>query len=98
MVSLQSFKLRQVFLTWYIFACLQYHRAKEGSPAKAEAGLNLMRIVNHRVHIDKSVELVGKLLFGASAGPTMLTSVRSQELPLVDDWSCLKSMVSSVKI
>ncbi|KAG0613884.1 hypothetical protein M758_6G136500 [Ceratodon purpureus] len=71
----------------------KYHRAKEGSPAKAEAGLNLMRIVNHRVHIDKSVELVGKLLFGASAGPTMLTSVRSQELPLVDDWSCLKSMV-----
>lgn len=83
---------------WNMLACLQYHRAKEGSTAKAEAGLNLMRTVNHRMHIDKSVELVGKLLFGVQAGPTMLTAVRSHELPLVDDWSCLKGMVSNVTI
>lgn len=71
----------------------RYHKSKEGSTAKAEAGLDLMRTVSHRMHIDKSVELLGKLLFGVDAGPTMLAAVRPLGLPLVDDWSCLKSMV-----
>ena len=75
---------------------LQYHKSKEGSTAKAEAGLDLMRTVSHRMHIDKSVELLGKLLFGVDAGPTMLAAVRPLGLPLVDDWSCLKSMVGGV--
>lgn len=80
----------------HAFVFLQYHKSKEGSTAKAEAGLDLTRAVSHRMHIDKSVELVGKLLFGVDAGPTMLAAVRPRGLPLVDDWSCLKSMVSRV--
>jgi len=70
----------------------KYHKAKEGSTRKAEAGLDLMRTVSHRMHIDKSVELVGKLIFGVEAGPTMLTAVREGQA-LVDDWACLKNMV-----
>ena len=77
---------------------MQYHKSKEGSTAKAEAGLDLMRTVNHRMHIDKSVQLVGQLLFGVDAGPTMLTAVRPRGLPLVDDWSCLRNLVSNATI
>lgn len=48
------------------------------------------------MHIDKSVELVGKLIFGVEAGPTMLTAVREGQA-LVDDWACLKNMVQILK-
>lgn len=71
----------------------QYHKAKEGSVRKTEAGLDLMRSVSHRMHIDKSVELVGKLLFGVEGGPSVLTAVRRRGQVLVDDWGCLKNMV-----
>lgn len=55
-----------------------------------------MRTVIHRMHIDKSVQLVGKLIFGVEAGPTMLTAVREGQT-LVDDWACLKNMVRNVE-
>lgn len=48
------------------------------------------------MYIDKSVDLVGRLLFGVEAGPTTLSAVRPDGLPLTDDWACLKSMVSDI--
>lgn len=52
--------------------------------------------MTHRVHLDSSVELVGKLLFGSDRGPSILTAVRAPGLALVDDWACLKNMVSAM--
>nr|ACF83132.1 unknown [Zea mays] len=47
----------------------------------------------HRSHVDSSVELIGSLLFGSEDGPRVLKAVRAPGEPLVDDWSCLKSIV-----
>lgn len=47
------------------------------------------------MHLDNSIALVGKLLFGIKKGPEVLTSVRPAGQPLVDDWDCLKSYVST---
>lgn len=49
--------------------------------------------MSHRVHIDNSVKLIGKLLFGINKGPEVLNAVRPTGQPLVDDWDCLKNMV-----
>lgn len=45
------------------------------------------------MHIDNSVKLVGKLLYGIEEGPKVLNSVRPSGQPLVDNWDCLKSSV-----
>lgn len=96
MVGGQAF-CKNSYTNWCLeLGGFQYHKAKEGSTRKAEAGLDLMRTVSHRMHIDKSVELVGKLIFGVEAGPTMLTAVREGQA-LVDDWACLKNMVTNVE-
>lgn len=50
--------------------------------------------VKHRKHVDYSVELIGEFLYGAEKGSSVLGSVREAGLPVVDDWTCLKSMVS----
>lgn len=49
--------------------------------------------MSHRTHIDNSIKLIGKLLFGIEKSPRVLSNVRSSGVPLVDDWNCLKSMV-----
>lgn len=49
--------------------------------------------MTHRMHIDSSVKLIGKLLFGIEKGPELLYAVRPAGLPLVDDWDCLKQLV-----
>lgn len=45
--------------------------------------------------LDGSVELIGVLLYGPGKGSSVLHSVRDSGLPLVDDWTCLKSMVKT---
>lgn len=49
--------------------------------------------MSHRVHIDNSVKLIGKLLFGIEKGSEVLDAIRPTGQPLVDDWDCLKNMV-----
>ena len=56
-----------------------------------------MEAMSHRMHVDDSVKLIGKLLFGIEKGPELLNTVRSAGLPLADDWDCLKSMVTLKK-
>ena len=50
--------------------------------------------MSHRMHIDNSVKLIGKLLFGIEKGSEILNSVRPAGHPLADDWDCLKSLVN----
>lgn len=49
--------------------------------------------MSHRMHLDDSIKLIGKLLFGIEKGPEMLKTVRPAGQPLVDDWHCLKTLV-----
>ncbi|CAL9153032.1 unnamed protein product [Musa hybrid cultivar] len=72
---------------------LKLHKASEGSPQKLDAQKQLLQVLEHRSHVDKSVRLIGNLLFGSENGPRVLESVGAAGQPLVDDWSCLKSMV-----
>ncbi len=73
---------------------MQYRKLPESSPEKNEARKQLLEMMAHRSHVDNSVELIGNLLFGSEEGPRVLKAVRATGEPLVDDWSCLKSMVS----
>ena len=73
---------------------VKYRKLAEGSPGKNDARKELLEVMAHRSHVDNSVELIGSLLFGSEDGPRVLKAVRAAGEPLVDDWSCLKSMVS----
>ncbi|KAH0912669.1 hypothetical protein HID58_035990 [Brassica napus] len=70
-----------------------YKKAPEGSSRKAEAQKQVLEAMSHRLHVDNSVLLIGKLLFGISEGPAVLNKVRPGGKPLVDDWECLKTLV-----
>ncbi|PIN16844.1 Asparaginyl peptidase [Handroanthus impetiginosus] len=71
----------------------KFRKAPEGSTRKFEAQKQLSEAMARRTHVDNSIQLIGKLLFGLEKGPQVLKSVRPAGQPLVDDWSCLKSMV-----
>ncbi|NP_001304244.1 vacuolar-processing enzyme precursor [Vigna radiata] len=71
----------------------KFRKAPEGSPKKNEARKQVLEVMSHRMHIDDSVKLVGKLLFGFEKAPEVLNAVRPAGSALVDDWACLKTMV-----
>ncbi|XP_073129424.1 LOW QUALITY PROTEIN: vacuolar-processing enzyme-like [Henckelia pumila] len=73
----------------------KYRKAPVDSARKVSAQKQLAEAIGHRSHIDHSVELVGKLLFGIDKGPQVLKTLRPAGQPLVDDWDCLRSMVRS---
>ncbi|XP_064992533.1 vacuolar-processing enzyme-like [Musa acuminata AAA Group] len=72
---------------------LKYQKAREGSSHKRNAQKELLEVISHRLHVDNSIEFIGKLLFSSKQGSEVLKTVRPAGQPLVDDWSCLKSMV-----
>ncbi|CAN1333301.1 Vacuolar-processing enzyme, partial [Linum perenne] len=78
----------EILFLWHM-----YKKSDKGSTKKAEILEEIRRTVTHRNHLDGSINLVGTLLFGPKNGPQLLDKVRSDGLPLVDDWGCLKSMV-----
>ncbi|GMN35952.1 hypothetical protein TIFTF001_005649 [Ficus carica] len=71
----------------------QFRKAPEGSPRKIKAQKEFVEAMSHRMHLDDSVKLVGKLLFGIEKAPEVLNAIRPTGLPLVDDWDCLKNLV-----
>ncbi|KAJ7551267.1 hypothetical protein O6H91_06G007400 [Diphasiastrum complanatum] len=71
----------------------KYHRAAEGSQEKMRIGKEIFDVIGYRIHLDDSMQLIGKLLFGNDVGPIILKAVRPAGKPLVDDWGCLKRMV-----
>ncbi|KAE8688975.1 Vacuolar-processing enzyme [Hibiscus syriacus] len=71
----------------------KYRKALEGSVRKAEAQKQFVEVMSHRMLVDNSMKLIGKLLFGIERGPEILSAVRPAGQPLVDDWKCLKKMV-----
>ncbi|XP_024958795.1 vacuolar-processing enzyme-like [Cynara cardunculus var. scolymus] len=73
----------------------KYRKAPEGSSRKTESWRQLAEAMSHRMHIDISIKLVGKVLFGMKKGVEILDGVRPAGQPLVDDWDCLKTLVRS---
>ncbi|KAA8525182.1 hypothetical protein F0562_006954 [Nyssa sinensis] len=71
----------------------KYRKAPEGSPKKLEAQNQFVEAMTHRMHLDNSIKMIGKLLFGIEKGPEVLKTVRPTGQPLVDDWGCLKTLV-----
>ncbi|XP_052210969.1 vacuolar-processing enzyme-like [Diospyros lotus] len=71
----------------------KFHKAPEGSSKKLEAQKQLVEFLSHRMHVDNSVNMIGRLLFGMEKGPELLRAARPTGQPLVDDWDCLKTLV-----
>ncbi|XP_010526069.1 PREDICTED: vacuolar-processing enzyme gamma-isozyme-like [Tarenaya hassleriana] len=71
----------------------KYRKAPEGSVRKVQSQKQVIEVMSHRMHVDNSIKLIGKLLFGIEKGPEVLDHVRPAGQPVVDDWSCLKAMV-----
>ncbi|XP_047331620.1 vacuolar-processing enzyme-like [Impatiens glandulifera] len=65
----------------------------DGSEKRSLILKQITDIMMHRVHLDGSIKTIGVLLFGPLKGPNALSSIRGPNIPIVDDWSCLKSMV-----
>ncbi|GAB2274117.1 hypothetical protein Dimus_008889 [Dionaea muscipula] len=80
-----------------LFLREQLKRSKEDPEEKDEIIREIRETLEHRVHLDTSIEYLGSLLFGPQNTGSVLNSVRrtgtGTGLPLVDDWDCLKSMV-----
>ncbi|KAI3682208.1 hypothetical protein L2E82_50071 [Cichorium intybus] len=73
----------------------KYRKAPEGSARKMESGKQFAEAMAHRMHIDSSIKLVGKVLFGLQKSDEVLNALRPAGQPLVDDWDCLKTFVRS---
>ena len=71
---------------------MQYKRSK-AETQKNEILKELTQTMQHRAHLDQSIELIGMLLLGPENGPSLLNAIRPPGLPVVDDWECLKSVV-----
>lgn len=89
-----NFFLIVFYLNFIYTVYCQFRKAPEGSPKKNEARKQVLEVMSHRMHIDDSVKLVGKLLFGIEKAPEVLNAVRPAGSAVVDDWECLKTMVS----
>ncbi|KAL0742426.1 hypothetical protein Bca4012_083939 [Brassica carinata] len=73
-VSTHGTKARLPRINWRV--CYQYKKAPEGSARKAEAQKQFLEAMSHRLHVDNSILLIGRLLFGISQGPVVLNKVR----------------------
>lgn len=78
-----------------IIYVLQYKKAENGGK-KSEILKQITEIMRHRAHLDGSIEMIGSLLFGPGKSSSVLNHVRPPGSALVDDWKCLKSMVSTL--
>ncbi|KAL1532564.1 legumain [Salvia divinorum] len=71
----------------------KFRKAAEGSDRKAEAQIQLAEAMAHRAHIDNSIKLIGKFLFGIEKSHEVMNYIQPTGKPLVEDWSCIKNMV-----
>eukprot|EP00268_Persea_americana_P054658 TRINITY_DN6287_c0_g1_i1.p1 TRINITY_DN6287_c0_g1~~TRINITY_DN6287_c0_g1_i1.p1 ORF type:complete len:492 (+),score=83.51 TRINITY_DN6287_c0_g1_i1:314-1789(+) len=76
----------------------KFRNSPEGSTKKLNAQKQLLDVMTHRLHIDNSMELIGKLLFGSEKGSEILKTVQPMGQPLVDNWDCLKTMVRTFEM
>ncbi|KAL0914110.1 hypothetical protein M5K25_017614 [Dendrobium thyrsiflorum] len=75
-----------------LFMWKMYERLDNRSKKK-ETLKDITETLNHRLHLDNSIDFIGTLMFGEVKGPSILAAVKPSDVPLVDDWNCLKVMV-----
>ncbi|XP_020587480.1 vacuolar-processing enzyme-like [Phalaenopsis equestris] len=75
----------------------KFLKSPKGSSKKLDARKELLDIMTHRLQLDNSVKLIGKLLFRSEKGIEILNTVRPSGMPLADHWACLKLMVRTFK-
>ncbi|KAL1371242.1 hypothetical protein HN51_001469 [Arachis hypogaea] len=75
-----------------IFMWQMYKRSEDEPEKKREIMKQIAETTKHRNHLDGSVKLIGVFLYGPAKN-SVIESVREPGLPLVEDWTCLKSMV-----
>ncbi|KAF3432319.1 hypothetical protein FNV43_RR27059 [Rhamnella rubrinervis] len=73
----------------------KFNTAPTGSQQKLEAKKQLDDEISHRKHVDNSINQIGKLLFGFENSSRVLNKVRPPGIPPVDDWQCLKKLVTT---
>ncbi|KAF7010186.1 hypothetical protein CFC21_024635 [Triticum aestivum] len=78
-----------------LFMWKKYEKLNVGSEEKLRALREVKETVLHRKHLDSSIDFIGKLVFGFEKGSSVLGAVRGSGQPLVDDWDCLKIMLSA---
>ncbi|KAG6391211.1 hypothetical protein SASPL_148964 [Salvia splendens] len=71
----------------------KFRKAAEGSDRKVEAQIQLAEAVAHRAHVDNSIKLICKFLFGIEKSHEVMNFIQPTGKPLVEDWSCIKTMV-----
>ncbi|MCL7044124.1 hypothetical protein MKW94_027055, partial [Papaver nudicaule] len=71
----------------------QYQNAPEGSERKTKAWQRYQNIMQYKNYVDGSMDLIGEFLFGTTGNASnVMKAVRPVGRPLVDDWSCYKTM------
>ncbi|CAN6486403.1 unnamed protein product [Victoria cruziana] len=78
-----------------VFLWQKYMHTKEGTAEKEAVQKQIAAMMAHRVRVDRSVDVIGHLLFGKDVAPKLVNVIRSPEQPIVDDWDCLKSTVEA---
>ncbi|KAI3915314.1 hypothetical protein MKX01_035573 [Papaver californicum] len=75
---------------------LQYQNAPEGSDKKTKAWKRYQNAMQYTNYVDGSMNIIGEFLFGtAEKASNVMKAVRPAGQPLVDDWSCYKTMVET---
>ncbi|XAR70423.1 Legumain [Bertholletia excelsa] len=76
-----------------LFLWQRYKKSEDESGNKAKILREITETMQHRIHLDGSINMIGVFLFGPERGPSILSSFRKPGSAIVDDWRCLKSMV-----
>ncbi|KNA12703.1 hypothetical protein SOVF_123500 [Spinacia oleracea] len=76
-----------------VFLWEKYERSKGEPEEKHKILKEITETIKHRSHLDSSIDLIGKILFGPINGPSVLRAKPTPGMPIVNDWDCLKSMV-----
>ncbi|XP_048600455.1 vacuolar-processing enzyme delta-isozyme-like isoform X1 [Brassica napus] len=69
--------------------------APVGSPQRQEAQKNLLEEINHRKQIDQNIIEILRLSLKQTDVLDLLTSTRTTGQPVVDDWDCYKTLVTT---
>lgn len=77
-----------------LYTLLQFNKADEGSNEKVEAQKKLQTEISRRQKEDDNIHSLAVLLFGETNASRIIEYVRPTGQPLVDDWDCLKMLVS----
>ncbi|KAL8043659.1 hypothetical protein ABFX02_09G128051 [Erythranthe guttata] len=68
-------------------------KAPKDSTVRLQAQKQLLEEINSRMLVDNRVNQITTFLLGTQRDISMLHTARPKGMPLVDDWTCLKTMV-----